>query len=99
MAYYLRTLGNYKGEVVIFDYGMPENLVEGLKNFELGGAEIIKLPHRNNQGGTNYRNIDVIPYLENYTDYSFAMFDFDIWWNYCVNYFLVDYSVIIILNK
>jgi len=81
----LRTLGNYKGEVVIFDYGMPDILVEELKNFKLGPPTIIKLPERNAHSTTNYRNIDVIPHLEKYKDYSFSMFDFDIWFQRDVN--------------
>lgn len=75
----LRTLGNYRGEIVIFDYGMPKELIEKLKSFPLDPPRIILLPERNGQHTTNYRNTDVIPYLEEYKDYSFSMFDFDIW--------------------
>jgi hypothetical protein len=75
----LRTLGNYKGEVIIFDYGMPKNLVKKLLNFQLGAPTIIKLPTTSFDIISNRRNIDVIPHLEKYKGYSFAHFDADIW--------------------
>ena len=75
----LRTLGNHKGEVIIFDYGMPQELIDKLNNFELGAPTIIKLPESENGLISNRRNIDVIPHLEKYKDYMFAHFDADIW--------------------
>lgn len=75
----LRTLGKYKGEVVIFDYGMPQRLIDELENFKLGAPKIIKLPPTDNHLISNRRNIDVIPHLESYKDYSIAHFDADIW--------------------
>jgi hypothetical protein len=81
----LRTLGNYQGEIVIFDYGMGEDLINRLNNFKLGAPKIIKLPSREMQTISNYRNIDVIPYLEQYKGYSFAHFDADIWFQNDIN--------------
>lgn len=89
----LRTLGNYKGEIVIFDYGMPQELVSKLKNFKLGAPKIIKLSQTDHYIISNRRNIDVIPHLEEYKDYSIAHFDADIWfqkdisplWEDCLN--------------
>lgn len=83
----LRTLGKYKGKIIIFDYGMTDDLIYRLNNFELGAPEIIRLrPQLKADGRTidnglisNYRNIDVIPHLEKYKDYMFAHFDADIW--------------------
>lgn len=89
----LRTLGNYKGEIVIFDYGMPQELVNKLKNFKLGAPKIIKLKQTDHYIISNRRNIDVIPHLEKYKDYLIAHFDADIWfqrdisplWEDCLN--------------
>lgn len=81
----LRTLGNYKGEIIVFDYGMSEHLTQKLINFELGGVNVIKLPTRNDFHISNFRNIDVIPHLEKYHNYSFAHFDADIWFQNDIN--------------
>jgi len=81
----LRTLGNYKGEVIIFDYGLSDTLVEELNKFKLGPPRIIKLKNRHLYNISNWRNIDVIPHLEEYKDYSFAHFDADIWFQKEVN--------------
>lgn len=76
----LRTLGSYSGEVIIFDYGMPESLVSKLEAFSLGAPKIIKIEDPADSGTiSNWRNIDVIPYLEEYKDYMIAHFDADIW--------------------
>ena len=75
----LRTLENYKGEVVIFDYGMSEKLIKKLLEFELGPPKIVKLKKANFFYISNRRNIDVIPHLEQYPDYLIAHFDADIW--------------------
>jgi len=75
----LRTLGKYSGEILIFDYGMSEELVDRLQKFKLGPPKIIKLPQTDNYIISNRRNIDVIPHLEQYTDYLIAHFDADIW--------------------
>ncbi len=75
----LRTLGNYRGEVIIFDYGMPEELVNKLLDFKLGAPKIIKLEKTHSHNISNRRNIDVIPHLEQYPDYLIAHFDADIW--------------------
>lgn len=76
----LRTLGNYSGEIAIFDYGMPEDLISRLESFSLGAPKIIKIEDPADPGLiSNYRNIDVIPYLEEYRDYMIAHFDADIW--------------------
>lgn len=82
----LRTLGKYKGEIVIFDYGMPEDLVNRLREFSLGAPTIIKIEDPADSGTiSNWRNIDVIPYLEKYKDYKFAHFDADIWFQNDIN--------------
>jgi len=82
----LRTLGNYKGEVIIFDYGMPQSLIEELLNFSLGAPKIIAIEDPADSGTiSNWRNIDVIPHLEKYKDYMFAHFDADIWFQNDVN--------------
>ena len=82
----LRTLGNYKGEIVIFDYGMPQSLIDKLNNFSLGAPTIIKIQNPTDSGTiSNWRNIDVIPYLEKYEDYMFAHFDADIWFQSDIN--------------
>ena len=89
----LRTLGNYKGEIIIFDYGMPKELVERLQNYKLGAAKIIKLDNTDQYIISNRRNVDVIPHLEPYKDYLIAHFDADIWfqrdisplWEDCLN--------------
>lgn len=75
----LRTLGKYKGEIIIFDYGMPLKLIDKLKNFKLGAPKIIKLPPTDHFFISNRRNVDVIPHLEPYKDYFIAHFDADIW--------------------
>lgn len=81
----LRTLGNYQGEVIIFDYGMPQNLIDRLLNFQLGAPTIIKLPTTSSFIISNRRNIDVIPHLEKYKGYKFAHFDADIWFQQDIN--------------
>ena len=76
----LRTLGNYQGEVLIFDYGMSDELISDLKSFKLGAPKIIKIENPSESSNiSNWRNIDVIPYLEEYKDYMIAHFDADIW--------------------
>jgi hypothetical protein len=77
----LRTLGNYKGEVIIFDYGISDEVREKLEGFSLGAPTLIKLNFPPLGAGTisNWRNIDVIPHLEKYKGYKFAHFDSDIW--------------------
>ena len=82
----LRTLGNYKDEVIIFDYGMSDELVKKLNNFSLGAPLIIKVTHPTISSTiSNWRNIDVIPHLEKYKGYKFAHFDADIWFQEDVN--------------
>lgn len=82
----LRTLGNYKGKVIIFDYGMPKKLVDKLNKFSLGAPTIIPISDPADSGTiSNWRNIDVIPYLEEYEGYKFAHFDADIWFQNDVN--------------
>ena len=41
----LRTLGNHKGEVIIFDYGMPQELINKLNNFQkmIKNIKLIKM--------------------------------------------------------
>lgn len=82
----LRTLGKYKGKAIIFDYGMPQELINRLNNFKLGPPIIIPI-HDPADSGTisNWRNIDVIPHLEKYKDHMFAHFDADIWFQEDVN--------------
>ena len=76
----LRTLGNYQGEVLIFDYGMSDELISDLKSFKLGAPKIIKIENPSESSNiSNWRNIDVIPYLEEYKNYMIAHFDADIW--------------------
>lgn len=76
----LRTLGNYQGEVLIFDYGMSDELISDLKSFKLGAPKIIKIENPSESFYiSNWRNIDVIPHLEKYNDYLIAHFDADIW--------------------
>jgi len=82
----LRTLGNYQGEVIIFDYGMSPELVDKLSNFSLGAPTIIPLtPPSDLFTISNYRNLDVIPHLEKYKDHMFAHFDADIWFQRDIN--------------
>ena len=76
----LRTLGNYQGEVLIFDYGMSDELISDLKSFKLGAPKIMKIENPSESSNiSNWRNIDVIPYLEEYKNYMIAHFDADIW--------------------
>lgn len=82
----LRTLGNYQGEVIIFDYGMPQSLIDKLLNFSLGAPKIIHIENpADSINISNWRNIDVIPHLEKYKDYMFAHFDADVWFQNDVN--------------
>ena len=72
---------------------MPQELVNKLKNFKLGAPKIIKLKQTDHYIISNRRNIDAIPYLEEYKDYLIAHFDADIWfqrdisslWEDCLN--------------
>jgi len=72
----LRYLAKYEGEIVVFNYGMPQRLITQLQEF---GAKVIDLPKRDPYNISNYRNIDVIPHLEKYNRYTIAHYDADIW--------------------
>lgn len=72
----LRTLGAYSGEVLIFDYGMPQYLVDALRE---RNVRVEKLPIRECHQISNYRNLDTIDILEEYKDYQIAHYDADIW--------------------
>lgn len=72
----LRTLGAYSGEVLIFDYGMPQRLVDALKE---RNVRVEKLPQRSTFEISNYRNIDTIDILDEYKSYKIAHYDADIW--------------------
>ncbi len=82
----LKTLGKYKGKIIIFDYGMPEDLVTRLNSFKLGAPIIIPIEDPADSGTiSNWRNIDVIPHLKKYKNHMFAHFDADIWFQEDVN--------------
>ena len=78
----LRTLGKYKGEILVFDYSG-----EGLKNYKLEkfNVKVVELDSVSNYIISNKRNIDVIPLLETYKNYLIAHFDMDIWFQKDIN--------------
>ena len=80
----IRTLGQYNGEILIGDYGVDQSIIDNLKYLE--NTKIVKLPNRNKQTISNYRNVDMIPILEEYDDdYKFVHFDVDIWFQDEIN--------------
>lgn len=72
----LRTLGAYSGEVLVFDYGMPQRMVDALRE---RNVRVEKLPERDCHQISNYRNIDTIDILDEYKNYRIAHYDADIW--------------------
>jgi len=82
----LRTLGNYKDEVVVFNYS-HENLYNYLpsKN-KLGNFKVVQLdPDINPAFVSNRRNVDVIVDLCKYSNYSISHFDADVWFQKDIN--------------
>jgi len=79
----IRTLGEYKGDILVGDYGIKKEFIDRFKNYNIN---FVKLPDRGKYTISNYRNIDMIPILEKYDiDYKFAHFDVDIWFQNSIN--------------
>jgi len=79
----IKTLGNFKGEILIGECG-NQNI--DIEKFNKYGVNVINLPERDVRTISNYRNIDMIPILEKYdTNYKFAHFDVDIWFQNDLN--------------
>ena len=81
----LRTLGEYKEEIVVFDYsgGSLEEMY--VKNKNISPVRFIPLDPVPMHQVSNRRNVDVIPFLSEYTDYLIAHFDADIWFQGDIN--------------
>jgi len=79
----IRTLGNYQGEILVGNYGIDESILE--KEEQLN-VKFVDLPSHQRDQLSNYRNLDMIPILESYSeDYKFAHFDVDIWFQGDIN--------------
>ena len=81
----LRTLGKYDGEVLIFDYSGGGLLKEIGTSTKYGYLSIISLDPTSNHCISNRRNVDTIPFLNQYKDHNIAHFDADIWFQRDVN--------------
>lgn len=82
----LRTLGNYQGKVILFNYS-DQNLFNYLPDKKiLGDFEIIQL-EKNLPCHmiSNRRNVDVINHLLKYKGYNFSHIDADVWFQKDIN--------------
>jgi len=78
----LRTLGKYDGEIIILDYGISKE-ISG--KCELLGAKVVECMLRVEEVTGVARYIDLIPFLDEYEDYSIAIMDTDIWFQNDIN--------------
>lgn len=82
----LRKIGNYKGKIIILDYGIDVYIKKAISVFDVRFIECLKRKTLDSYI-VNTRYIDIIPILEEdqYYNYIVAHFDVDIWFQDDIN--------------
>tara|TARA_B100002019_G_C21222868_1_gene575728 strand:- start:466 stop:1371 length:906 start_codon:yes stop_codon:yes gene_type:complete len=88
----LRTNANYKGEILIINYGMREETISKLnllRETDIGyDIRVVEVDNPAIRGGSylsNWRNIDSIPILEEYEGYYIVHTGADVWFQNDIN--------------
>lgn len=81
----LKTLGKYDGKIIVFDYGGGSLLDQFKTTTKFGDLSVVPLDPVPAHEISNRRNVDVIPFLKDYSNYGVAHFDADVWFQDDIN--------------